>query len=485
MRGPRVHQGVEAFRGRAVAWGRSPGHDRTMSCGVRPFVRVLVWGLLTLVGPAAWSRSEPPAELLLNDDGGWCWFQDERALVVGDRLVVGSVASGHRDAARKGDVDVVSLDLRQGGVTRLALRKGLGLDDHNAPAFVGLRDGRILAMYAKHGTENRLYQRRSLAPGDATAWSREEVIVPSESSRVTYSNLHRLAAEGGRAGRLYQFFRGLDASFKPSWIFSDDEGRSWQRGGVLISVPEGSVQHRPYVKYASDGRRTVHFAFTEAHPRDFDNGIYHAMLVGDRFERVGGALIHRLSEGPLSPTNAVPVQPGTPDRVCWIQDLELDARGRPRMVYSIQVGSQGLPAGRGGDDLRYGFAEWDGHAWWTAEIARAGRRLYAGEDDYAGGIALHPDDPRTVVISTSVNPESGEPLPGGHYELFKGRRTSSRPGAAWAWEALTPGAQEDQLRPVIPRWRSGRTVLLWLRGGYRSYTDYNLAVVARIEGGRR
>jgi len=38
---------------------------------------------------------------VLNDDGGWCWFQDERAVVVGERLVFGSVASGRTDPSRR------------------------------------------------------------------------------------------------------------------------------------------------------------------------------------------------------------------------------------------------------------------------------------------------------------------------------------------------------------------------------------------------
>jgi hypothetical protein len=54
------------------------------------------------VGNGDFSRAtqrEParPRPVVLNDDGGWCWFQDERALVVGDRLVFGSVAAGRRD----------------------------------------------------------------------------------------------------------------------------------------------------------------------------------------------------------------------------------------------------------------------------------------------------------------------------------------------------------------------------------------------------
>ena len=52
--------------------------------------------------PAAAQAGASPLEapVVLNDDGGWCWFQDERALVVSGRLVFGSVAAGRRDPSR-------------------------------------------------------------------------------------------------------------------------------------------------------------------------------------------------------------------------------------------------------------------------------------------------------------------------------------------------------------------------------------------------
>jgi hypothetical protein len=32
-----------------------------------------------------------PNLITFNDDGAWCWFQDERALIHKNRLIVGSV----------------------------------------------------------------------------------------------------------------------------------------------------------------------------------------------------------------------------------------------------------------------------------------------------------------------------------------------------------------------------------------------------------
>lgn len=48
---------------------------------------------------------------------------------------------------------------------------------------------------------------------------------------------------------------------------------------------------RPYARYCSNGRDTVHVIVTEDHPRNFDNSIYHG------FFRAG--LIHR-SDGSVA-----------------------------------------------------------------------------------------------------------------------------------------------------------------------------------------
>ena len=76
---------------------------------------------------------------------------------------------------------------------------------------------------------------------------------------MTYSNLHYLSSENEGQGRIYNFFRGLDRTFKPSYMFSDDGGLNWRTGNVFIDVP-AAFRHRPYVKYASDNEDTIHFA---------------------------------------------------------------------------------------------------------------------------------------------------------------------------------------------------------------------------------
>lgn len=413
--------------------------------------------------------------IVLNDDGGWCWFQDERALVDGSRLIFGSVAAGVRDPERKGDIELTTYDLVTGETSRFELHDQLELDDHDAPALAVLPDGRYLAVYARHGSDRSVRSRASIRPEDTTEWSPEWVHEVDEAENgVTYSNVFmKPDFEGG--GTLVNFHRGKD--WDPNWLVSDDLGRTWSYGGQVLGGPG-----RPYLRYAFDERRSIHFIATEQHPRDFDNSIYHGIWRNGRVLRSNGKLA--ADKGVVArPEDLTRVFEGGPERVAWTVDLEIDAGGNPYAAFSVQVDGAGLPGGEGGADHRYYYARWNGLAWTCHALAYAGSRLYAGEDDYTGLVALDPEEPDVVFISTDADPLTGEPLVSQadgerHHEIFRGETEDG--GASWSWQAVTRDSALDNIRPVVPRSHGMTSALLWLRGTYRSYTDYDLAVVGLI-----
>src|SRR5437773_1540409 len=175
---------------------------------------------------------------------------------------------------------------------------------------------------------------------------------------------------------------------------------------------------------------------------------------------------------------------GVPADVAWMSDLELDAQQRPYVVFSVQKDGRGLPRGQGGFDRRFDYGRWDGSAWRVHEIAYAGTRLYAGEDDYTGLASLDPNDPDVVYISTDADPVTGTALVSRaddrrHHELFRGTTRDS--GATWRWEPITANSTMDNLRPVVPRWKDPRTALVWMRGTYKNnHGEWTTAVVAMI-----
>jgi hypothetical protein len=413
---------------------------------------------------------------------------DERVIVDRGKLIVGSVRSlGDFKATRAkpdwGNVEVSVYDIATGRTERIVLHPHFEQDDHNAPAFMALSDGRYLAVYTKHAVERKIYYRFS-QPGNPLVWSDARVFETPGSDKefagdnATYSNLFRMTG-----GRIYNFFRGY--SHDPNYMFSDDGGETWTYGGRLLRGRDG---YSPYLKYAFDNDRSLHFIATEDHPRNFDNSIYHGVLRDGVIHHSDGREIAKLStttEAPLASWDLTRVFQGDPDNVAWTVDIELDDQKHPYIAFSVQKDGRGLPPRQGGMDLRYYYGRWDGRRWHVHEMAYAGTRLYPFEDDYSGLVALDPRDPNTVFISTDADPATGKPLISAadskrHYEIFRGETSDG--GKRWHWTPITANSTVDNLRPLVPKWNDPRTALVWMRGP--SYThnhgEWTTAVVAMI-----
>jgi len=71
----------------------------------------LISTLAALVVPTGslFPDERPGQPIVLNDDGAGCWFQDERAIIVGTKLLVGCIANGRSGLSHKGDGDVTIL----------------------------------------------------------------------------------------------------------------------------------------------------------------------------------------------------------------------------------------------------------------------------------------------------------------------------------------------------------------------------------------
>lgn len=398
---------------------------------------------------------------VLVEGAAWTWFNDERAIVVGPDLHVGYV-----DTVGHAGVAVLPPDADRASRSRLSSFRER--DDHDNPSLLRLADGRVLAAYAAHHVEPYWYWRSGDPSAASIDWSAEQRTRPL-GANITYANLFQLADE---RGRIYDFFRGQN--FDPAYMTSDDGGRSWSAPHHLLL--SGDAGTRPYVKYTSDGSGRIDLLYTQAHPRRAETDIYHVYYRDGRLHASDGTPIQRMPADGVAP---MPVEAGT--RVydartagrAWVWDIELDSAGNPVAVYIAARDSTV------GNDLRYRYARWDPDAgrWREREIARAGTRLYEGENHYAGGIALDPADPGTVYASSDVHPVTGDPT--SHYELYRG--TTSDRGATWTWESLTPGATADNIRPFVPRGAGTRRVVLWLRGRYTTYTDYATDVVWLVD----
>jgi len=395
---------------------------------------------------------------VLNTNGGWCWFQDERAIVFDGKLAAASIT-------REGDAQVTTWNFRTGAVRVETLRPDFVSDDHNVASLLLRADGRLMAFYAKHGDEAKMHYRVTSKPRDTTAWEPEATFDAGVTDRFTYSNPFQLSAEGGR---IYIFWRGIH--WNPTWSASGDNGKTWQRGANHIYFEKGE---RPYVKYVSNGKDAIHFAFTEGHPnRPYPTSLYHAWYRGGYLRTSDGEAVRKLADGPIRPAEATKVYDGavSPTGEAWVWDIALDSSGRPVIAYSSVLGPL---------DHRYRYARWNGRQWEDRQIAFAGKRLYEREGYYSGGISLDPDDTRIVYFSSDVDIQSGEPNKSGRYEIYKG--ITSDGGKTWNWRPITHNSSKDNLRPIVPPGHPPGTFVLWLRGAYQSYTDYATEVVAYVD----
>jgi hypothetical protein len=422
--------------------------------------------------------------VLLNDNAAWSWFEDERAIVdpSSGQLLVSSVAngSGSGGGARNGDIELATLNLADMSVTQFQLHNALQADDHNSAAMIVRPDGRYLAMYGQHvaGGESgqQSYYRISINPGDASSWGGIQSF--DNNASMTYSNLHYLPNDGSGAGRMYNFVR--TNNFDPNILISSDEGTTWSYGGKLLT--EGGGGDRPYVRYWSDEER-IHFITTERHPRDFDNSIYYGSVQnGQLFDATGTIVDDDLFDNSgVAPSalttvfQAGTVVGGATMRRAWTVDTAVNDSGNPVVVFQARADGNDT-------DHRFFYGQWTGADWQVNQMAYAGSYLYAAENDYTGLVAIDPNHPDTVYLSSEVHPATQTQLIGAdglrHYELFRGRTNDG--GVTWGWTPLTFNSTQHNVRPLVPEWDEENTALVWLRGDYFSYTNYDMDAVTLI-----
>ncbi len=406
--------------------------------------------------------------IVFKENGSWCWFQDERAIIYNKQLIFGSVADryGKNGEQLDGNIEVTSYDLKSNkSLGTFTLHEKLEADDHNVPAVMTLQDGRLLSVYSKHNTDSLIRYRISKHT-DTTDWEEEQTI--KGTGGVTYSNLHFLQSENNGKGRIYNFYRGADRS--PYYVFSDDQAKSWQAGNNLVTFET----RFPYLKYASDGKNKIHFITTESHPIFLGCSIYHGYIEKEKVYTSAGKLIRDLKEGPIQPFEATKIFQGDTLKNAWTIDLHLDKNDKPYIAYSVRKDT---------DHIQYRYARWDGESWNDHFLAFAGRALYEAERHYSGLVALDPDNPDVVYISTDADPVTETPLISTrdnvrHYEIYKG--TTADSGRTWEWTPVTQHSIQDNVRPIMPKGSNEFKAVLWLRGSIKSYEDYNFDVVGLI-----
>ncbi len=418
-------------------------------------------------------------------DGAWTWYNDPRALFHNGKLYFGYVRAADSKTV------LSAFDLQSGTKTDLWTGAFTQLDDHDVPGLLVKQDQTMLATYARHGSDQFFAWRLSTStnPATAAAWSVEQRIANSGAS-MTYANPFQLSAEGGL---IYNFCR--NQNYNPTVFTSADGGASWSGPQLFIQTGTGGTI-RPYVKYSCDYTQRLDFLYTDGHPRDVPNSLYHLYYQGGSFYRTDGTFVRSFASLPIlhdtgergsviyQYSDVAQTDPNQwiPTGRAWCWEIASQTNGAPVCVFTVQ---RDLVTGStsGADDrIYYYYARWTGTNWQKRFIAHAGRPLYAAEDDYAGGICLDPADPTVIYISSNaadpfnLGDTTNVPLRASErYELWRG--VTADGGLTFAWTQVTTNSSADNLRPYVPRRHGGEACVIWFRGTYSTYTSYSCSIV--------
>ena len=88
-----------------------------------------------------------------------------------------------------------------------------------------------------------------------------------------------------------------------------------------------------------------------------------------------------------------------------------------------------------------------------------------------------------VFISTSSDPVSNKQLISTatglrQNEIFMGRTSDG--GKSWTWAPVTENSNCDNLRPIVPGWTKGKSVVLWMQGTYPKFYQYDTKIVGQV-----
>jgi len=440
--------------------------------------------------------------------GAWCWFQDQRAIIDNSNpnqpiLITGVVTFGDKGSDKRGDIDMywakLTTDLKKPLFEkgRLELDNQLQMDDHASPAFMVRPDGKYLVTWSMHGNDKYIRTRISKNPGDPTCWS-ETVKSDAPRGGITYTNPYFLSEANDGKGQIFNGIRSR--GFDSNYLNSNDLGENWNYAGRVLDAedpwPKNGDGGRAYVKYAGDGKSKVHLFSTDDHPRvnfnkertapgPYLNSIYYAYIQNGKLYKGDGSIIddNLLDDKATPPTKMTLLLKDSTlmgkdaMRRGWVNDIKIAPDNNPFGIIQFRANDNPL-------DHRYFYVRLKDGKWNVNFLAYAGDNIgEAVEADYTGLASVDAANPDVVFISTSCNPVTGKPLISKttkkqQNEIYMGKTNDL--GKTWTWVALTKNSNCDNLRPIVPTWTKGKSLVLWLKGEYPNFREYYTKVVGQV-----
>lgn len=392
----------------------------------------------------------------LTEDGSWCWFTDPRALY--HQNTEEQIYWGYVDS--EGSVSIASKNLQTHRQTTTIVYPRLQADDHVNPSLLVLPDHRIMVFFTRHN--GTFYYTTSVNPEDITVF--EPVDSLNLGSRLCYTNPVLLQEENNR---IYVFFRGGEDS-KPTFITSEDLGQTWSKPQQLVTGSSASATNRPYLKVASNGKNTIHFAFTDGHPREENhNSIYYLRYENGHFLDAFGKIYGRINQLPIDQSKIAKVYDGRASNArAWIWDLTINEANEPTMVFTTMPEET---------QHFYHYATWTGSEWRQTKVTTGGsafprfnrsKENRDPEPHYSGGIVLDHQNPTQFYLSKPIN---------NRFEIQQWQTNDQ--GQTFKMDPITEHSLKDNIRPFVIRNAPIENHLMWLSvNHYTHYTDYQTRI---------
>jgi hypothetical protein len=394
--------------------------------------------------------------------GIWTWYGEPKAVYykgTKEKTYIAYLDISNQ-ASSVGKVMVTSYDHQSGKLDTAILNSTFGWDDHNHPSIIVRNDGHILVFYSQHNGVS-MHLRISTNPEDITSWGPDLEILKLAGSSYTYPNIMQLSGENNR---IYCFYRGID--WKPTFATSDDGGATWSAVVKFFTVT-GTATNRPYIKFESDGKTTIHMVLEKSNRNDGPLPSYYLCYKNGGFYRSDGTLIKTLTQVKTTPLTVSDVEmvfdpvnpnldaePGLTNLKgsCW--DIAIGKNGRPVFLFDIFDAN--------GSNHRYHYYRYNGSQWIRTFMVNSGGTMdeSGSENGFAGGMTLDHMDPGIAYVSAQTN---------GQFEMF--RYVTPDTGKTWQKTQMTANSgQNKNTRPCVPRgYTSGKIGVIWMCGTYTTW----------------
>jgi hypothetical protein len=355
---------------------------------------------------------------VLVDDLAWCWWTQPRATRLGDRIVLGGIASD-------GAVLAATFDARTGATEKAVLAR-LESDDHNNPAVLAVAGKPLLAFYSRHDADDALRYRASARPDDISEWREERRL--RLGGITTYAQAHALGDE------VHVLTRVADTRW--GYARSDDWGESWHAPRDFLAL---ETDQETYVATAllPDGR-SLRVAVA-GHPKDYERQPWHAIAAcvvdlptGAVALPSDGTVVANLRDGtglPLRGADLELVHEAPPGRTLNLFDVADGERFEIAFVSKVADDASTR-------DARYHVARAADGGWEVEDVVEAGTIFgYIHAGFYVGGMAFPHDTAGGRVYL--AREEAG---------IWRLERWD-RSGGAWGATASLAASQTRVVRP--------------------------------------